>query len=143
MALHWEPRLATGVREIDEQHQELFRQVNGLLAAMREQRGSGEVGHLLDFLARYVLEHFGAEERLMVQSRYPGYDPHRREHADFVQDFQALLHDFRAHGASPAIVVRLNVWLCGWLRRHVSDSDQAMGRWLVEHAVPASRGPAQ
>jgi len=132
MALRWESHLAIGVPEIDAQHQELFARVNGLLAAMREQRGGGEVERLLDFLARYAVEHFTAEERIMAEARYPGIDGHRREHAEFLEDFRDLARAFHADGVSPAIVVRLNLWLCGWLRRHVSDTDQALGRYLAD-----------
>lgn len=141
MPLRWEPSLETGVAHVDEQHQELFRRVNDLLDAMRQGRGAEEVQRLIEFLGRYVVEHFAEEERLMAEAGYPGLGPHRTEHRDFVRDFQALRDDFQAGGPSQAVVVRLNVWLCGWLRRHVSDTDQAMGRFLAERHRVAEHRP--
>jgi hemerythrin len=141
MALRWEPSLEIGIAAVDEQHRELFRQVNALLDAMREQRGAEEVQRLLAFLGRYIVEHFAEEERLMREAGYPGLGPHRLEHRDFIRDFQSLREEFEAGGPSPAIVVRLNVWLCGWLRRHASDTDQAMGRFLASRH-PAAEAPA-
>jgi hemerythrin len=146
MPLRWEPHLAIGVAAIDDQHQELFRNVNALLAAMRGRRGAAEVPRLLDFLGRYAVEHFAGEERLMREVRYPGLEAHRREHTEFAQDFQALRQEYEAGGATPAVVVRLNVWLCGWLRRHVSDTDQDMGRYLADRppgAPDPAGGPAR
>ncbi|HEY7725850.1 MAG TPA: bacteriohemerythrin [Anaeromyxobacteraceae bacterium] len=132
MSLFWEPHLAIGVAEIDAQHRELFDRVNGLLDAMREHRGAGQVGVLLDFLGRYVADHFQAEESLMREARYPGYEAHRREHEGFTRELRDLSRAFAEGGATPAVVVKLNVWLCDWLRRHVSDSDQGLGRFLAE-----------
>ena len=132
MSLHWEPYLAIGVPAVDAQHQELFRRVNGLLEAMHRQRGAAEVERLLEYLASYAVEHFRDEERLMAEAAYPAVAAHRREHAQFVQEMDALVLAFEAEGTSPAVVVKLNVWLCGWLRRHVSDSDQALGRYLAD-----------
>jgi hemerythrin len=130
MSLRWDQRLAIGVPAVDDQHRELFRQVNLLLAALGDDRSAAEVGRLLEFLGRYVVEHFAAEERLMREAGYPELEPHRHEHVDFVQAYQELCRSYLAQGPRPAVVVRLNVWLCSWLRRHVGLTDQALGRWL-------------
>jgi len=141
MSLRWEPALAIGVAVVDDQHRELFRQVNLLLAALREERGAGEVGRLLEFLGRYAVEHFAAEERLMRETAYPGLEPHRREHVDFVQAFQELCRSYLARGPRPEVLVRLQVWLGSWLRRHVGQTDQALGRYLAGAGRPAPALP--
>jgi hemerythrin len=139
MSLVWEPHLAIGVAEIDAQHRELFERVNSLLDAMREHRGAAQVKLLLHFLGRYVIDHFDTEERLMREAGYPGHDLHRREHEGFAREFHEVARAFAEGGATPAVVVKLNVWLCDWLRRHVSDSDQAMGRFLAAARAAADR----
>jgi len=137
MSLRWMPGLAIGVPAVDDQHRELFRQVNLLTVAMGHERGAAEVGRLLEFLGRYVVEHFAAEERLMREAAYPALEPHRREHVDFVQVFQELCRSYLSEGATPPVVIRVNVWLCSWLRRHVGETDQALGRFLAEAHPPA------
>jgi hemerythrin len=128
--IRWEPGLAIGVSIVDEQHQELFRRVNALIDATREARATAEVRRLFDYLARYVVEHFSDEEQLMREAAFPERETHGREHAEFVRDFQALRADFLEKGAGPPLAVRLNVWLCGWLRRHISERDRSFGAWL-------------
>lgn len=140
--LRWEPGLAVGVPAIDEQHRELFRQVNLMLAALGDERGAAEVGRLLEYLGRYAVEHFAAEERLMRDSGYPEQEPHRREHVEFVQAFQEVCRSYLAQGPRPAVVVRLKVWLCSWLRRHVGQADLALGAWLASARQPVEHGPA-
>ncbi len=130
MAIEWTPKLAVNVPRIDEQHQELFRRVNALLAAMKEGQGRGELAPLVTFLGDYVHEHFGAEAKVMVSSRYPAIDAHLREHAGFVKDYQQLSGALLADGPDAHLVVKSSRLLCDWLRAHVSTSDRALGEHL-------------
>ncbi len=75
MALEWTPDLSVGVEEIDEQHRELFRRAERLIATLRC-GDRGEVLPLLAYLDEYVAHHFSAEERLMREVRYPALEEH-------------------------------------------------------------------
>jgi hemerythrin len=130
MTLHWTPALATGVDEIDRQHQELFRRASRLVEKLREGDRS-EVDSLVAYLAEYVVEHFGAEERVMEATGYPGLATHRAEHARFRADFQALAQRFAAEHARPEVALALHNWLSDWLRAHVGGSDAQLGRFLL------------
>ncbi len=130
MSLHWSPALATGVTEIDRQHQELFRRAARLVDKLREGDRS-EVDSLVAYLAEYAVEHFGAEERVMEAAGYPGLADHRAEHERFRADFQALAQRFAAEHARPEAALALHNWLSDWLRAHVGGSDVQLGRFLV------------
>ena len=52
MPVAWDPSMATGVTHVDQQHQELFRQVAALGEAMKQGRGRDEIARILDFLAQ-------------------------------------------------------------------------------------------
>ncbi|MHB9035807.1 MAG: hemerythrin domain-containing protein, partial [Armatimonadota bacterium] len=58
MAVQWTPDLAVGVREIDDQHRELFKRVNDLLEAMSKGKGRDEIAKVVAFLGNYVVTHF-------------------------------------------------------------------------------------
>ncbi len=130
MAIQWDPKLSVGVRLIDEQHQELFRRVNALLGAMEQNHGKEVVDKTLGFLAQYVKDHFGAEERLMAQYKYPDAATHKKQHADFVAAFLKLKAEFDARGATPTVSITLNKFVCQWLREHIGGSDTALGKFL-------------
>ena len=128
MPVQWTEDLATGIERIDQQHQELYQQVAALHDAMRAGR-MADVPATLEFLERYVVEHFTTEEREMAAARYPGLDLHRRRHLEFVEDLrrrQAAL----AAGPTVSAVVDLSHWLVGWLREHVRQIDGDMARYL-------------
>jgi len=130
LALQWTSALSVGVEEIDEQHQELFRRVDRLLDAMLA-NDRGEAGRLVAFLLEYVEFHFAAEEALMQRCRFPGAAAHEAEHAALAAGVRELAEDFRAQGATAALVLRLERELCDWLRDHVYLSDAALGRFVL------------
>jgi hemerythrin len=133
MAIAWTAALAVGVDEIDTQHRELFFRLNALLVAMREGHGRDEIAKTLKFLEDYVVEHFSAEDRLMVKHGYPiqAAQAHRREHADFVRTFGELKKEVQGGTAVPAtFVLKLQRTVCDWLLSHIGKTDQELGKFL-------------
>jgi hemerythrin len=125
----WDPALAVGHDQIDAQHQELFRRFDALVAAM-ESGPSAEIGELFAFLARYVVDHFGAEEKLMDETKYPGAGVHKAAHARFVRELGDLVAFYEANGASRAVAVKTRTWIGGWLRAHIMGVDLGLARFL-------------
>ncbi len=128
----WTPALAVGHEEIDSQHQELFRRVASLVEAMTSGGTRAEIAGLFDFLGRYAVEHFAAEERLMVETAFPGYNVHRAAHERFIRDYESLrkLHD--ESGAAVAVAIKTRTWLAQWLTHHIGSTDQLLGRYLLK-----------
>lgn len=126
----WTPAYAVGHPLIDRQHQELFRRSDALLDAMHGGRAGAELGPLLEFLERYVVEHFASEEQLMDATRYPATAGHRGQHAEFVRRFQASSATFRARGATAAVVLELRDMLREWLVAHICTADVQLAAFL-------------
>jgi hemerythrin len=133
-AMAWTPALALGIDEIDAQHQELYRRAAGLVEGM----GAGDpaaVGSLFDYLGDYAAEHFAAEERLMQESQFPGFNIHRAAHVRFVRDLIALRRLHEESGASAAVVVKARTWLSEWLRSHIGIIDQGLARHMLKKSA--------
>jgi hemerythrin len=129
MSIRWTDALAVGHDTIDGQHQELFRRLGALLEAM--QRGDrAEVARLFEFLGAYVVEHFDAEERLMLDARYAGFSVHKAAHERFTRDYQDLKRLFDASGPTAAVTIRTKSWLVDWLEAHIAGTDQALAQHL-------------
>lgn len=128
MPLEWTPALSVGIEEIDSQHRELFRRAGQLVDGLR--RGDpAEIDELVEYLHRYCVSHFGAEEAAMRSSRYPGYARHKAEHDQFIGDLLDLSEEHDAEGGA-FVAVKLDRWLSGWLRDHVSRVDAELGGFL-------------
>lgn len=130
MAILWDPTLLVGIPEIDGQHQELFRRLDALHEAIRGGRSRDEVGRTLAFLHQYAVQHFGAEEALMVDRGYPDLADHRAEHVAFVAELEALEGEYQRDGPTASLIIRVNTQLTGWLRSHIYRTDRALVNFL-------------
>lgn len=137
MGITWDPQLTVGFAEIDAQHQELFRRADRLLSRMEAGVGGAELAGLVEYLAGYVREHFGAEEGLMILHRYPLIGPHRAQHRGFVEAFVEIKGELERRGPSPELAERLSRFLVGWLRDHIATTDRALGEFLLASGAPA------
>lgn len=127
MAIEWNDSLSVGVEEIDNQHKELFRQINELIEACHKGKGPEAVGEVLNFLDRYARLHFGTEEGYMQQYNFPDYSNHRLQHQEFMTNMAEVKRRFAEEGPGVHIVVITNRILAGWLNTHIRRSDKVLG----------------
>ena len=132
MAIQWTEDLAVGVREIDEQHKELFRMINQMLEACNQGKGKSVLTELLGFLENYVVDHFGTEEKLMQQYDYPDYLSHKDHHGQFIKSFKELKDEMEKTGPGTHIVIMTNRVVVGWLNSHIRNVDKLLGAFLKD-----------
>lgn len=126
----WTEELATGIAEIDKQHQEIFSRLNSLLEACNRQKGREEVASYLCFLEDYVSEHFLAEERQMLAYSYPGLAAHREEHMQFVKQLASVKQEFNEYGSAIHVLLMAVRTSGEWLVSHIKKTDKAMAAFL-------------
>jgi hemerythrin len=130
MAIEWTDDLAVGITEIDNQHKELFQQINQLLEACNQRKGKEAVGQIIDFLGAYVVTHFNCEEENMKKFNYPDYPKHKVLHTEFIKSFGELKAKFEADGPGTDIVIMTNRVVVGWLNSHIRNVDKLLGAYL-------------
>ncbi len=130
MAIEWTEDLATGVKEIDNQHKELFQRINNLLDACNHGKGKEEVKKVISFLEDYVITHFSEEEKYMGKYDYPDFMSHKKQHLEFMENFFRIKTQFEAEGPGVHIVVITNNLIVDWLRNHIRKTDRALGSFL-------------
>ena len=135
MAFGWNSALELGVREIDDQHRELFRRIDLLVDAMMKKRGPDELASLFDFLGTYVYEHFAAEEQLMRVHAYPQRAEHEAEHRRFIEDFKELQREYVKEGGTALLLVKVNGRVTQWLAGHIARTDRELGKHLRQQAL--------
>jgi hemerythrin len=130
MPIEWTDDLAVGIVEIDNQHQELFNQINQLLEACNQGKGKETVGKIIDFLGEYVVKHFSCEEENMKRFNYPEFTSHKAQHTEFIKSFGELRAKFEADGPGAHIVIMTNRVVVGWLNSHIRNVDKLLGAYL-------------
>lgn len=130
MAVQWTMDLSTRVMEIDDQHKELFKQIDTLINAWKRGTSRSEVEDIIRFLSDYVSFHFAAEEKYMDRFRYSNTLNHKSQHAVFVKAFSRLRDRYFQAGVSDQLIADTNEQIVDWFVNHVKYADKALGLFL-------------
>ncbi len=130
MRVKWTQDLSIGLKEIDGQHKELFKRINGLDTALRGGRAKEEILGLFEFLDEYVIIHFRTEELYMIRYDYPKFKFHRMKHEWFKKEFSAIRKRLQKEGATPDVIIQSNNLLITWFCNHILTTDMAFGGYL-------------
>jgi hemerythrin len=130
MKLQWTQDLSVGVEEIDSQHKELFDRINNLDTAMKQGSAREEVVRLIEFLDKYVIIHFGAEEKYMTDYNYAGYALHKTKHDWFKKEFSNIRTKLNAGGITADVIMLSNNLLITWFSNHIRSIDMMLGSFL-------------
>lgn len=131
MNVYWSKDFSVGVDFIDEQHQEMFKQVNRLVQACAGGKAEGEVVETMAFLQDYLKAHFVAEEKLMRRENYPDYQAHLQEHTDFRARLTDLEERLEQQGLEPELINEFSNTVIDWLIDHICSVDRALGKYLL------------
>ena len=138
----WKEEYAIGSPEVDRQHQELFRRLEQLIAAVQEEQTPDALNETLMFLSDYVNTHFADEEQLMEQSGYPGLAGHHAQHEGFKEELALLIQEVdEAEGAGLSKLGMANNLIgqiSEWLIDHILDMDQELGDFLRTNTTESS-----
>ncbi len=128
----WTDSMLCGIASIDEQHKELFRQID----ILRDRGNADRVPGVLRFLADYVVQHFNQEESLHLKSRYPKAAEHRKAHEHFVKTFWELKAKYDKSTGDFASVMEVTKVVFDWLKNHVLKVDMEFAKYYL--ALPAN-----
>ncbi len=131
--IRWEPSLSVGVAAFDLHHQRLFSLVDELYDVMRRGADKATLGRVFDQLLEYTVYHFGAEERAFDEFGFPDAQPHRRSHAQLVEQVQALRSDLDA--GRPMVAVEVMEFLTDWVTNHIRTDDMGYSGFLQDKPV--------
>lgn len=138
MPIEWTEALSVGIDEIDNQHKELFKQIDRLLNACNQGKGAPAVAEIIKFLEEYVDVHFKTEVGLMDKYHYPDAPEHKAQHAEFIGTFLDLKKQFETDGPGVHIVILTNRVVVDWLNKHIRRIDKKLGEFLKTKIHAAS-----
>ena len=121
--------LITGNALIDSEHRQLFAAVNDLMAACEQGKGRDQIQTTVSFLNNYVLKHFTDEERLQVQSKYPGYTGHKQFHDGYRRQLTDAAQGLLREGPTVKALGDLNK-LVAVLVSHIRTEDKRLARHI-------------
>lgn len=133
--LIWNQELSIGISQLDEQHIQLFEQINLLMETILQNRGEVEFVMVLSDFKECTEVHFAAEEELMKRYGYPGCDHHStlhkkyRENRDkFTQVVQQM--GYRGKEEGLYLLLRIQHLIADSFLNHVAVADRVFGNFL-------------
>ena len=124
MRIEWDPdKMATGVTDVDKQHQEWIRRFNAFEDAIQSGHGLEEVKNALSFFVSYVDTHFELEEARMDELNCPAADLNREDHEKMRIILAGLDKYMAAKEATIIEVAALRDRMYNWLVNHILSID--------------------
>ena len=122
--VQWSEKFSVGVRELDQQHQQLIKLLNRLISTQGTINTHSEtVSDTLMAMPRYAQEHFKTEESLMETYGFPGLERQKIQHRDFRKKTVSLsTATYLGVGQIPEALL---VYLADWWVHHILEEDMA------------------
>ncbi|MGA2596694.1 MAG: bacteriohemerythrin [Bryobacteraceae bacterium] len=134
----WKPEYSIGCPPIDLQHKQIFRMAAELHEAMVSNAGSEVTKPMLEKVADYTRFHFSSEERMMLETGYPGYEEHHASHEKQIEKFAAFQDKAKTNGPMVMEAIR---FLRDWPEPHIQRADMPVGlHWKRQTAMRSAPG---
>lgn len=125
----WNPSLAVGIENIDEEHKAIFDMFGKLYDQMKAGNGHDYYEEMIDFLNDYVTSHLEKEEAFQREINYPDYLYHKKVHDNFKLEVEKMLKAHKESGISNQELIKLNLFVKDWLIKHIHDVDMRLATY--------------
>ncbi len=131
--LEWNDSFSVKIDSIDKQHQKLVDYINELHNAMLQGKSKQILGEILNKLARYTVEHFTLEEKIMADNNFPELASHKEAHKNFVKK----VGEYRQAFEDGKVLMSIEImnFLKDWITNHIMGTDQNYSQYLVSRGV--------
>lgn len=129
----WTNDFKTGIKLIDEQHQELVRIINLLGAHVSHHSSDDILDEIFSELAHYAEFHFKTEENIWLEhfKEDPWFVSHQHTHNSF-KDKIHLLRENKGGRPLDVVIQDVMAYLIHWLAYHILYSDKRMALAIFE-----------
>ena len=131
----WDDKFSIGIPGIDAQHKRLIELCNETYKKLMQGGSSPSSGAwktpVKDALAEcvdYAIIHFGTEEKLMSEIKYPDLPRHKKEHDNFTRKVQKDFAGFDEMTFTNAL--QFVKFLYDWILSHVAHEDKLIANFV-------------
>jgi len=131
--IEWNDSFSVHVAKSDQQHQKLIGMMNDLHDAMKQGKGKGIQGKIINEMLDYTEIHFRMEEELFEKYGYPTREIHKNEHASFVNKVAELKNDLES--GHKLLTLEMMSFLSSWWQNHIKGTDMKYSAFFNEKGV--------
>jgi hemerythrin len=131
--LVWKDEYSVNVKEIDEQHKNLFKIINSLIKENESSPSTENIRQIIGEIVQYKENHFCTEEKYFKEFNFEGAAEHINAHTQFTLEIGKLKEKYGddVMGFSFALVDFLEDWLIG----HLMNMDKKYVHCFNSHGL--------
>ncbi|MEI6707086.1 MAG: bacteriohemerythrin [Methylococcales bacterium] len=118
----------TNVGFADNEHQQVFQNLNILYDLRTDGAGNTEITEQLKILLGVVAAHFAHEEREMIAKNFIGYERHKIEHIELLDTCTAM--EIKIQAGELELTERICQLIKSWFDSHIPEYDRAYSQAL-------------
>ena len=125
--------LATGIKEIDDQHRTLVAVLRNFSAATSQGDGRSAQSTILGQLKSYADIHFKTEEGYMQHFAYPALETeeHMSRHEEFRLEVEEFEVEFLTQHPTD-MAQRITAFVSHWLKDHIEHYDRKLCEFIMQ-----------
>ena len=131
--LEWKKSFEIGIKAVDHEHREMIDLINTLYKRLNKGASEAEVIQFLGEIHTKISAHFALEEKEMRAIGYHGYDAHKNEHEDLLDDIRDIMDRYE-DGDYTDMTLKLTEQLESWFGDHFKSKDAMLHRFLEAHS---------
>ncbi len=125
--IEWKDEYATGLRDVDFEHQRLIAMVNDVIADLENAHTDEDLHARLGDIHARIASHFALEEVRMQDMNYPEFDDHKADHERLLDEIRDIMDEVWNSPLSE-IEADLALRLDHWFSRHFQTFDARLHR---------------
>ena len=136
----WSHSYSSGVKLIDDQHKGLVDLVNEMFNHVtgNQTQELNYFNRVIQEAVNYVKVHFATEEKLMIATKFPGYEEHKKAHDSFVLAVVANIKDYQA--GKRLTLSSFTKYLRDWVLSHIAVMDKVYFEYFKKIATRKADG---
>ena len=136
----WSSTLSVGIKLIDDQHKGLLDLVNDMFNHVvgDEKEERAYFKSVIQKAVEYVKVHFATEEKIMIATKFPGYNEHKRAHDTFVINIVNSIRDFEA--GKRFSLASFTKFIREWILTHIGIMDRQYFKYFKKIATRKTDG---
>jgi hemerythrin len=124
----WKESYTVGNEQIDHEHMVFIKIIGRIHEAIVKQKPTEDIMRIMRELETYAVFHFVSEENIMIDSEFPDFAEHKKEHEKLLNTLYEKLKDIISAEEHPRALVS---FLLDWFVQHTTTRDIELARHLA------------
>jgi len=121
------------VKDMDTQHIGIFDFINRIHAALKQNKGHGEISRIVTDMRNFTSKHFKEEEVLMRKINYRDLDKQISAHNNLISRVDQIINQFNSN--QEVNMIEVMVFLKDWLVGHIMGMDKKYAPFMHDKNI--------